>query len=102
MHWGYVDMDTAGDDMQGLDFSGAFAAQKMDIGNSSRGGGGGLTRGRGESRQALGGISDSDNNRLSLFGGASAAARAPPLSVVMRKFPTTYSQIQRICFGGHV
>jgi hypothetical protein len=83
----------------------ASTAQKTDdVENSSRGaGGGGSTRGRGESRQALGGISDSDNNRLSLFGGASAAARAQPLSVVMRKFPTTLIKIQRICIScGHV
>ena len=76
--------------------SDAFAAEKMEIGNSSRGGDGGLALGREGIRQALGDISASDDNRLSLICGASAAARAPPLSVVMRKFPTTRSQIQRI------
>ena len=76
--------------------TGAFAAEKMEIGNSSRGGDGGLALGREGIRQALGDISASDDNRLSLICGASAAARAPPLSVVMRKFPTTRSQIQRI------
>jgi len=68
---------------------GALTAQKTDdVENSSRGGGG-LTRGRGRSRQALGGISASDENILSLLGGPSAVAHGPPSSAVMRTFPTT-------------
>ena len=83
----------------GISDTGALSAQeKMDIENTSRGGGGGVTRRNGGvGRQALGGISESDeNSRLSLLSGPSAAARGPPSSVVMRKFPTTRSQIQRI------
>jgi hypothetical protein len=77
-----------GTDRTGLGFIGGSRS-------ASSGGDGGLAVGREGRRQALGGISASDDNRLRLFGGASAVARAPPLSVVMRKFPTTRSQIQR-------
>jgi hypothetical protein len=93
---GRRDPESHGPAEGGRSGTGAFVAEKMAIGNSSRGGGGGLALGREGIRQALGDISASDDNRLSLICGASAAARAPPLSVVMRKFPTTRSQIQRI------
>ena len=59
-----------GTDRTGLGFVGGSRS-------ASRGGDGELARGREGSRQALGGISASDDNRLGLICGASAAARAP-------------------------
>jgi len=89
---GRCDPNFQGPAVSGRPDIGASTAQKTgDVENSSHGGagGGGLTRGRGRSRQALGGISASDENTFSLFGGPSAAAHGPPSSAVMRKFPTT-------------